>query len=55
MAVIADLYIGATHCIVRDDFCCKPEEKQAILDRISKKAAIAIRASLNKKQEDKTA
>ena len=62
--VVADYYAGKTHIIICDDYVVKtPEEEQAILDRIMKKALVALqpvlraekaaadRAAQQKKQE----
>ena len=53
MAVVKELYIGATHVIVRDDSCCAPEEVEKILLRLSEQISNSI--FVNSDSNDKTA
>jgi hypothetical protein len=44
LATIRDYYISATHIIIRDDNCCKPEDVDIILKRISEQVTKALYA-----------
>ncbi|MDF2945189.1 MAG: hypothetical protein K0S01_4047 [Herbinix sp.] len=54
MATVQDYYYNATHIIIRDDSCCKPEEVDKILKRISEQASIALyTGEINKEDNEK--
>lgn len=48
--IARDYKIGNTRVIIATDYCCKPEEVPAILDRIARKALEHFRAAANAKE-----